>query len=151
MDKVSVFLVLDILFTPLFDETTNQIMDLNNSKSIWVKLDLEVVDNQVVFPTFATSVFCPFVITEDGLILKCTYDKRLVGVTCYAMQLDYLKQGVAMNGSAWNWKKLGDRRRAFHLVNSIYKGFDKFKSFYTNYPQDNTLLKALIKDAQLEI
>lgn len=151
MDKVTVYMVLDIVFTPLFDQSTNQIMDLNNSKSIWVKADLNVVDGRVQFPTFATSVFCPFAISEEGVVLKCSYDPRLVGIQCYAMELDILKQGVAMDGNEWDWQQLGEKRRAFHMIHQVYKGFERFKQCYSQYPRDNSLLKVLIKDAELEL
>lgn len=151
MDKVTAYLVLDIVLTPIFDQSINQIMELNNSKSMWVKADIRVENGVPIFPTFASSALCPFVISEDGTILKCSYDTRLVGITCYTHDFDLLKQGIAIDSSNWDWQVLSDKRRVFHIINNTYKSFQRFKQCYLQYPRDNSMLRLLMKDAELEI
>jgi hypothetical protein len=150
MDKVKVYMLIDLIFTPLYEP--GQWMDVNTSKSIWVRMSLlSDRNNKLLYPTFVLAAATPFVVRDDGLILKCTYDKRLEGVQIVTSEFDYLESLSMEADGDWDWEKLTNKHTAYNRVTDIYGSMDGFRRYIKSYPSDNTLLRSLLADAKLEL
>jgi hypothetical protein len=153
MDKVEVYLILDIVFTHLYEETTNRILSSNVSKPVWIKADLIMNDGKLVYPTFALSALTPFVITSEGKVLKCVYDRTFEGHEFSGYELDLIK-GMCVNRTPFTsteWHTMTDTRKCYHIIQTNYKSVLQFKSVIQRYPKDNTLLKAILEEIELEV
>lgn len=151
MDTQTVYLILDIIFTPLFDGATSKMLDVNNSKPVWVKTRLKFKDGKPVYPTFALSAVSPFVVSAEGVVLKCFYNPELEGVQVVGQELQII-DGIAINSDTnWKWKALISNRQALHKIRLVYKDLDTFRQCIQAYPRDNSLLQMIIKDAELEL
>jgi hypothetical protein len=151
MDTQEVYMVLDIIFTPLFEGSTSQALDTNISKPIWVKTRLKFEGIKPVYPTLALGVVSPFVVTAGGTIVKCSYSKHLEGIQVFGNELDII-EGISLTteNSEWDWKILVGNKQAIHKIHLAYKGLENFRDCVANYPLDNQLLKLILKDAELE-
>lgn len=155
MDKINsvdVYLLLDIVFTPLFDENTTSIMNMSVSKPIWVETSLLVEGNQLIFPTFVLSVVCPFVITKEGKILKCRYNPALEGISFFGYELALLEgMCIRTKNQEWDWESLTSKHHSYASLKSVYGSMDEFRRTIDQYPYDNSLLKSILEEAELEL
>lgn len=152
VNPVEVFMIVDIVFTSLYDDSTSGMYNMNISKPTWVSATLHQMNDELVFPTFALSVICPFVIGIDGTIYKCSYNKDIEGVEYSGYEMEFV-EGICLNTNdgLWDWKEKTSKKTTIETIRRVYGSIAKFRQQIEKYPYDNSLLKSIISGAELEL